>query len=203
MKKIILIGAGGHAKSCIDIIELLGEYEIFGLVEKGIIDSEANLGYPIIGTDDDLEDLRNKYEFGFITVGQIKSAETRKRLFLLLEKLNYTLPVIISPNAYVSKYSSIGAGTIVMHGAIANSNAQIGKNCIINTKSLIEHDAKIGDNCHIATSAVINGEVNIGDESFVGSGVITKQSISIGNNCVIGAGNTVTKNINSYQIIKN
>ena len=33
-KKIILIGAGGHAESCIDVIESTNKYEIIGLVAK-------------------------------------------------------------------------------------------------------------------------------------------------------------------------
>ena len=203
MDEIILIGAGGHARSCIDVIELSNKYKISGLIEKNQINIDDNLGYPIIGTDNDLEELREKYKFALVTIGQIKSAEIRKRLFFLLKKLNYELPTIISPKSYVSKHSKVGEGTIIMHGAIVSPNVQIGKNCIINTKALIEHDAKIGDNCHIATAAVINGKVSIGDESFIGSRAVTKQSISIGNNSVIGAGKVIVENIESNLVIKN
>ena len=69
MDKIILVGAGGHARSCIDVIKLSGFYKIAGLVEKDNADGNENLGYPIIGTDDDLHDLRNKYELALVTVG--------------------------------------------------------------------------------------------------------------------------------------
>ena len=69
MDKIILVGAVGHARFCIDVIELSGFYKIAGLVEKDNADGNENLGYPIIGTDDDLHDLRNKYELALVTVG--------------------------------------------------------------------------------------------------------------------------------------
>jgi len=203
MDEIILLGAGGHARACIDIIELSGKFKVTGLVEKDEVSSQENLGYPIIGTDDDLSSLRQKYEIALVTVGQIKSAETRVRLFQILQEMNYKLPVIISPRAYVSKHAQIGKGTIVMHDAIVNTNAIIGENCIINNKALIEHDARIGNHCHIATGAIVNGEVTVGSESFIGSGVVTKQSISIGNNCVLGVGVVAKKDIEPDQLIKN
>ena len=61
MDKILLIGAGGHARSCIDIIETVGQFKIAGLVEKNDANGNESLGYPVIGTDDDLSDLRKKY----------------------------------------------------------------------------------------------------------------------------------------------
>lgn len=203
MNKIILIGAGGHAKACIDVIESFGEFSIAGLVEKKQISSNKILGYPLIGTDDDLENLRKEFDNAIITVGQLKTATARKFLFNLIKKLDYHLPTIISPKSYVSKHAKIGEGTIIMHGVVVNANAVIGKNCIINNKALIEHDVFIGDNCHISTGAIINGEVKIGDECFIGSGSITKQTVSIGKNCIVGAGVTIKKNLDPNQLIKN
>ena len=203
MDEIILVGAGGHARSCVDVIELSGHFKIAGLVEKDHTNSQENLGYPIIGTDDDLPDLRRDYEVALVTVGQIKSAATRVRLFDMLSDLKYKLPVIVSPRSHVSRHSKIGAGTIIMHDVIVNANAEIGQNCIINNKVLIEHDAAVGDHCHIATGAIVNGEVTVGSESFIGSGAVTKQSVSIDNNCVIGAGAVIKTDVKLNQVIKN
>ena len=203
MDEIILIGAGGHARACIDVIELSGKFKLAGLIEKAEVNSQKNLGYPIIGTDNDLQDLRQKYDYALITVGQIKSPKIRIRLYDILNQLDYFLPCIISPKAYVSKHAQIKAGTIIMHGAIVNASAKIGKNCIINNKVLIEHDAIIGDHCHIATGAIVNGKVSVGCESFVVSRVVTKQCITIGNNCVIGAGAILKNDVEPNQLINN
>jgi len=203
MDKILLIGAGGHARSCIDVLEEENQFEIAGLIEKGESISNESLGYPIMGTDDDLKVLRQQYKNALVTVGQIKSPAIRVKLYQSLIELDFTLPTIISPKAYVSKHAQIGEGSIVMHGVIINANAKIGNNCIINNKTLIEHDAEIGDHCHIATGAIINGAVSVGDKTFVGSGVVTKQSISIGNNCIIGAGVFLKNDIKPNQVVKN
>ena len=203
MNEIILIGSGGHARSCIDVINHTGLFKIAGLVEKHSEKNPDNLGYPIIGTDQDLNSLRKKFEFALVAVGQIKSAETRIKLFQKLEDLDYKLPAIISPRSYLSQYSNIDSGTIIMHDVIVNANVNIGKNCIINNKALIEHDVNIGNHCHIATGAIVNGEVEVGDESFLGSGSTTRECISIGDKVLIGAGVTLKKDISSNQVIKN
>lgn len=175
MEKIILVGAGGHCKSVIDVIEQVGEFEIEGILDVPERVGEDVLGYSIIGTDDDLAQLRKRIACACVTVGQVRSSELRRRLFELLLKNNYEVPVIISPLAYVSKHATIGKGTVVMHHAIINAGAKVGKNCIINSKALVEHDADVGDYCHIATGAIVNGGVKIKEGTFFGSNATSKQ----------------------------
>jgi len=177
MEKIILVGGGGHCRAVIDVIEMQNRYEIAGIIDKKESLGEEVLGYKVIGCDDDLETLFSKYKNAVITVGQIRSNETRIRLFNKLKSIGYTLPVIVSPLAYVSKHSLIGEGSIIMHHALVNSGAKIGKNCIINTKALIEHDALIGDNCHISTGAIVNGGAAIEADSFYGSNATSKEGV--------------------------
>ena len=81
MDEIILVGAGGHARACIDVIELSGQCKIAGLVEKDKKNGQENLGYPILETDDDLRYLRPKYSYALVTIGQIESPTTRIKLF--------------------------------------------------------------------------------------------------------------------------
>ena len=192
MNDIILIGGGGHCKSVIDIIEKEGRFEIAGIVDKPeLLDSKV-LGYSIIGNDSDLNNLSKKYQYALITVGQIKSPAIRIKLFDLAIEAGFILPSIISPNAYVSKHTSIGNGVVVMHDALINANTTIADNCIINSKALIEHDCQIFEHCHISTRATINGSVVVESGCFIGSGAIIKESIKIGKNSFIKAGSLVT-----------
>lgn len=181
MKKtpIILVGGGGHCHSCIDVIEKEDRFTIVGVVDLPGKQGQTILGYPVIGTDDDLPNLVNPETAFLITIGQIGSPSMRKILYRKLKELNATLPVIISPLAYVSPHARVAEGTIVLHGVIINACASIGTNCIINTNSLIEHDSVVGDHCHIATGAIVNGGVDVGDETFLGSGAVTRQNTSI------------------------
>lgn len=177
--KILLIGGGGHCKSVIDVIEQENKYEIAGIIDKQELIGQFVLGYEIIGCDDDLAELFETYKCAIITIGQIKTNEIRVKLFHRLKEIGYRLPVIKSPLAYVSKHSTVGEGTVIMHHALINADAYVGQNCIINTKALIEHDSVVEDFCHISTSAVINGGVVVRKNSFVGSNVTTKEYIEI------------------------
>lgn len=189
--EVLLLGAGGHAKSCIDVIEQLGQFEIVGLVGLPEEVGKSVLGYQVLGADTELSDLLDRYRFGVVSVGQIETPEPRIRLFSLLEKKMKYLPAIVSPRAYVSPHASVGAGTIVFHGAVINAGAVVGKNCIVNSLSLVEHDVVVEDHCHFATGARINSGVRVGEGSFVGSGCTVRQGLVIGRNCVIGMGASV------------
>src|SRR5690554_6911658 len=192
---ILLIGGGGHCKACIDVIEQEGIYQIVGIVDVKDKVGQTILGYPVIGTDNDLPSLIQKYKNALITVGQIRSANLRIKLFDQLKELKATLPIIKSPLAFVSKHSIISEGTIIMHHALINTSAKIGKNNIVNSKALIEHESITGDHCHISTSSKINGQVIIGDECFIGSGATIANNIKIANRAIIPAGTTVFKSI--------
>jgi sugar O-acyltransferase (sialic acid O-acetyltransferase NeuD family) len=192
---ILLLGAGGHARSCIDVIERQGKFQIAGLVgSEEELDTDV-LGYPVVATDRELPNLVSRHRFAIVTVGQIKSPETRIRLYGRASSLGFLFPAIISPEAYVSKHAKIGAGTIVMHGCVVNAGASVGNNCIINSCALLEHDVTVGDNCHVSTGAILNGCVRVGEGSFVGSGSIAKQGVSIGGRCIVGMGTKLRRDI--------
>ena len=191
MNDIVLISGGGHCKSVIDVIEQEGLFKIVGIVDKPEFLGSNVLGYSVIGSDSDLESLAKIHTHAIVTVGQIKSADLRIKLFNLVLNAGFVLPNVISPRAYVSKYANIGKGTVIMHNALVNANAKVGYNCIINTNALIEHDSNIGNHCHIATNVVINGSVLVGQESFIGSGSVTKEGIIIDDNSFIKAGSVV------------
>ena len=134
-EKIVLVGGGGHCKSCIDVIEQVENFQIAGIVDVPDKLHQKLLGYEIMATDDDLPQLVNENTNFLVTLGQIKSPEKRIRIFQILKELKAKLPVIISPIAYVSQHAQINEGTIIMHHAIINAGAKIGQNCIINSKA--------------------------------------------------------------------
>jgi sugar O-acyltransferase (sialic acid O-acetyltransferase NeuD family) len=192
---LILIGAGGHARACIDVVEEEGIYKIVGLVGLAQEVGTKHFGYEIIAIDSDLSALAKQHQFALIALGQIRTADHRIRLYNEVENAGFDIPTIIAPTAFVSSRTSIGVGTIVMHGAVINAGAQVGKNCIINTNSLIEHDAHLGDHCHIATGAILNGNTSIGAGAFIGSRAVVKEGVTIGENSLVGMGLTVRHNV--------
>lgn len=193
MQDIVLIGGGGHSKAVIDVIESTGAYRIAGIVEQRGSPIAEVLGYPVLGCDEALSTLRAQYPCALVTVGQITTAQPRIRLFDAALAAGFTLPVIVSPRAYVARTAVLGPGTIVMHAAQIGPDARIGANVIVNTRALVEHDVVVGDHCHLATSATINGGVVIGDACLIGSGALCREGMVIGSECVVGMGARVLK----------
>jgi sugar O-acyltransferase (sialic acid O-acetyltransferase NeuD family) len=194
-KPLLLIGGGGHCRSCIDVIEAEGKYTIEGICDTPDKIGTSILGYPIIAKDDELEAYINKGFYFLITIGQIKSSHIRKKIYYYLEERNALLATVVSPNAKVSRHASVGAGTIVMHGAFVNAGAVVGDNVILNTNCLVEHDTIVGSHVHVSTHAVLNGGVVVAEDTFIGSNTVVVQEVQIGKEVVVGAGSVVTSHI--------
>lgn len=192
--KVLLIGAGGHAKSCIACLEPLG-IEIVGLIDRPELVGQKINGYEILGTDEDLPRFKSAVDGFLIAVGQLETASARVRLFKRLEEIGGNMPVIVSGDAFVDRTAEIGKGTIVMHHALLNASATVGVNGIINSAAIVEHDAAIGDHVHIATGAIVNGGCRVGNQTFIGSRATLRNGVAVGDNVVVGAGSVVVKDI--------
>jgi sugar O-acyltransferase (sialic acid O-acetyltransferase NeuD family) len=202
VEPILLIGAGGHCKSCIDVLSTLDNYQAVGIVDKKVSNVNEVLGIKVIGTDSDLELLIQKYTNVLIAVGQIKSPDLRIKLFQSAKSLGALFPVVLSPTAQIAQSALIEEGTICFHQTIINASANVGKNCIINNKALIEHDTQIGSHCHISTGSLINGGVVIEDGCFIGSGSILHEGVKVGAGSVIGAGIVVKEDVPSGSLLR-
>jgi len=198
-KKIIIVGSGGHANSCLEILKQLEDFKIIGSVDNHK-KFNSEIKYPLLGNNDDLIKIKKTADYAIIGIGQIKDFTPRVKIFKLLKKLDFKLPVIISKNAYVSNNAKISEGSIIMNHCLINTHVSIGQNCIINNKALIEHNSIIEDNCHISTGCIINGNVKIGKNTFIGSGSIINNNISVGKNCIISSGSIINKNISNNSL---
>lgn len=192
-KSLILVGGGGHCKSVIDVAECAG-FTITGILDLPEHLGNTVLGYPVIGTDNDISDFVNDALF-LVTVGQIKDAGLRIKLHERIISEGACLATLIAPTAHVSKYASIAEGTVIMHHAVVNADACVGKGCIINTFANVEHDSIVDDFCHISTGVIINGNCSVGQGAFLGSHSVMVNGTSIMAGCVFAAGSVIRKNV--------
>ena len=187
------MGGGGHCESCIGSISGQRQYKIHGILDQHAAEI---LGVPVIGNDALLSELvaQGRFEF-LVTVGQIKSAVIRKRIFESIGAAGGKPAVVICAGAWVATSAKIGEGSLVMRGALVNESAVVGENCIINNLSLVEHGAVLGAHSHVATGALINGECRVGPEVLIGSGAILIQGVEICAGTIVGAGSVVHRDI--------
>ncbi|MBM3117399.1 acetyltransferase [Jeongeupia naejangsanensis] len=192
MSALVFIGGGGHGRACLEAARSTG------LIVAGFIDrdSQADMqGTPWLGDDDWLSQATEGPRF-LITVGQVKSAAVRMRLYGQLQALQLPLATLIASSAVVASLSRLGKGCAVLHHALINAGADVGVNCIINSGALIEHDAVIGAHSHVATGAIVNGGTRIGSRCLVGSRAVVLQGVTVADDVVIGAGAVVTADVN-------
>jgi len=194
IKETYVIGAGGHAFSCIDIIESCG-YVIKGIygLENDI--KKKILKYEVEGTQLELSQKINPEDNVHIAVGHTFNNKYDRADIFNLFKGKCNFPTFISPFSYVSKSAVIGSGSIVMHGCVINADCKIGSHTILNTKSSIDHNSRVGDFSHISTSVTVNGNVVIGNNVFVGSGSILRDSINIPDNKSLKMSSNITKSV--------
>lgn len=189
MFDLIIVGAGGFAKSVIDSVDK-HIYNIIGFIDDYKND-DSHLGYPILGKT--VDDIKNPSGFFyFIAIG---NNEKRMHWFNELKKQNLKLVNIIDKSAIISENAKIGEGCFIGKLVVINNTAQIGNNCVINTRAIIEHGCIIGNHVNISTNTVLNGDVSVYDGGFVGSCSVINGQSHIGKNVVIGSGSVVTKNI--------
>lgn len=201
MKKIVLLGAGGHALSVIDSIQAKGDYEIIGITDLGSALGEKVLGYDVIGDDAKLQAVFNSgVKYAFVTVGSIGNTFFRKKLFKLLKDIGFILPSIIDPSSYIGCEVSMGEGVLVGKNTVVNAMSTIGDMAIINTGAIVEHGCRIEKFAHIGPGAVICGDVKIGTDTHVGANATVLQGVTIENDCLIGAGSVVVHDVPSKVV---
>jgi sugar O-acyltransferase (sialic acid O-acetyltransferase NeuD family) len=192
-EKIVVFGAGGHAKVVIDAIERGGEYEITFLADEN---------YALIGTTFMGYAIRSEQE-GFAANGQgithafvaIGDNAIRKRIALMAQDCGFVLAKVVHPAAIVSGSALLGVGTLAMPGSIINADARVGSNVIINTGAIVDHDCRVGDDAHIAPRATLCGGVQVGTVSLIGAGAIILPGVSVGAGATVGAGSLVLSDV--------
>lgn len=175
MDDLLIVGAGGHGRVVAEAAELQGRWaNIVFLDDREDVDTVLN--HKIIGKLDEYERFADKYEYAIIGIG-----DNEKRLDLIekLLKVGYKVPVIVHPKASVSKYSSIEYGSVILAGAVINTNSSIGRGCIININASVNHDCVIQDGVHICSGVVVRSICMTGRLSYIEAGNCVKAGVAL------------------------
>lgn len=186
--RVLIIGAGGHAKVVADVV-MHSEAEVIGFLDDDP-HKTAVLGRPVLGTVEKWKQYATEASFLF-GIG----SNTVRRMWA--EKICGTWYTGVHPTARktIGRDVSIGRGSVIMANAVVNAGTHIGEHCIINTAAVVEHDNLIEDFVHISPHATLCGTVLIGEGTHIGAGAVIRNNVSICPGCIIGAGSVVVKNI--------
>ena len=199
--KIIIIGAGGHSKVIVDIIQNEQKYEIAGFIDNNLPMGHKVLDYQVLGKEEEINTLIKKHEIfgGIIAIGDnfIRS-NVEKKIKQLCNEFKFIN--CIHPKSNIAFNVVMGEGNVVMAGATINTSSEIGNHCILNTNCSIDHDNRIENFASVAPNAVTGGNVAVGEFSAIGIGATVKHNISIGYNCIVGACSLVNKDTKSNSV---
>jgi sugar O-acyltransferase (sialic acid O-acetyltransferase NeuD family) len=190
-KKVIILGASGHARVIADIIKSSND-ELVGFLDDNM-DIQGNVIFDdkkVLGTTKE-EDIE-KYKDNYFIIG-IGSNRVRKLISQKYPNLKWY--TAIHPNAVIGSNVTIDEGSVVMAGVVINTGTKVGKHCIVNTCSSLDHDNTLEDYVHISPGSHLAGTVTIKESTWICAGVTVINNIEIEKNNIIGAGATVIRDI--------
>lgn len=191
MNRLVIIGAGGHAKVVADIAIKNGYTNISFIDDR--LKGEC-IGFPIIGTSAEIENFADENTDFIIGIGD---NATRK---IIAEKYNVNWVTLIHPSAQIAMSVKFGKGTVVMANVVVNISTTVGEHCIINTGAIVEHDNLIEDFVHISPNAALGGTVRVGKRTHIGIGATVVNNVNLCDDCIIGAGAVVVRDIKEKGI---
>jgi sugar O-acyltransferase (sialic acid O-acetyltransferase NeuD family) len=196
LPNLIIIGAGGHGLSIIDVVESSHSHHVVGFVDSLLEKGEQHGGYPILGKEQDLSELVELHDAEvFIAVGdnfQRNAVSNR----VAENTPNVVFATLVHEHAYVSQRASLSSGSVIMAGAVVNAGCEVATGVIINTNASLDHEAKMGAYSSLAPGAIVGGRVSIGERTSVGLGARVIHNLCISDDVCVGAGSLLIRDIN-------
>ncbi len=201
MEKVVIVGASGHAKVCIDILERSGGYEIIGLLDSLKPKGLNVFGYPILGDFSVIPDLlenNSGLEF-FVAIGD---NWIRHQVVQSLKKFHPKAIFVnaIHPDAIIGKGVELGNGVMIMAGSIINADSILGDFTIVNTRSSVGHESILNKFSSLAPNCTLGGNVEVGEYSAISLSSTILNGRKIGKHTIVGAGSLLTKDAEKFAV---
>lgn len=193
MKRVVIIGAGGHGREVADILRHQarsdGEIEALGFADDNRDLHGQNLdGLPVLGDWSWFEGADRK---DIAVVCAVGSPQVCRRLVERARGIGLSFASVISPLAQISSYARLGEGVTIFPNVIINTGVFVDSHSILNVGVVVSHDATVGPYSNINPGAQLAGNVTIGEGCYIGMGSNVIQGRSIGAWSVVGAGAVV------------
>lgn len=185
----ILIGGGEHARVVLDVL-LANQVNV-----KALFDPKYS--GQLFGVDQ-LGDYQPQLFSTALAIVAIGNNSTRRKVAATIK---HSFGNAIHSSALISKFASVGEGSVLFHNSIVQANSKIGKHVIINTGAQVDHDCDIEHYVHIAPGAILCGTVTVKEGAMIGAGATIIPGITVGKWAIVGAGAVVTQNVPDHTTV--
>jgi len=192
-RQLAILGASGHGKVVADIALLTGWHEVVFFDDAWPALSTVG-PWNVVGDASCLLEHCDAYDGIAVAIGDNQTRLEKLRLF---DQQSVEAVTLIHPSVVLSRYASVGKGSVICAGAVINPFAKVGYGCIINTGAAVDHDCSIADGVHVSPGAHLGGGVRVETACWIGLGACVKQNISIGEASIVGMGAVVIRDVSA------
>lgn len=200
-RSLVIWGTSGHARVVADIVRLENRYSIVGFLDdhRPTGDAVAFDDARVLGGRVALPLLAQQgVKAVLIAVG---SPHSRLQLAELVLSHGLELATAVHPRAIVAGDVEVGAGSVIVAGAVVNPGSRLGRATIVNTLASVDHGCVLADGATICPCARLGGDVTIDRCAWVGIGATVRERIHIREHAVIGAGAVVLDDVASHTVV--
>ncbi len=169
MKRIVIIGSGGHGRVVYDAIQMCGDLSIVGFIDQNLaVGTKIIDDCKVVLSQDELFKLPEITDFFIVAIGNNKI-----RYSVFLEASKYSTPItIIHPSVSIASDVEIKEGTLILSNSTISTGVRIGANTIINSNVVVDHDSNIGMNVHLKIGTLIGSNSVVSDFSTTNIGEV-------------------------------
>ncbi len=179
MRRLLIVGAGGHGRSVAEAVLAAGEFELAGFVDDAAPGLSIVWNLAVLGTTTDVGHYRVHADHAIVAMG---NNAVRESLCNSLLAAGFELATIVHPRAIVSPRAVIGQGCTIMAGAVVGTEAKLGCGVIVNCGAVVDHNAQVHDYGHLGVNAAMAGGSELGRSAWMQAGT------SIGYGVKVAAG---------------
>lgn len=189
MRRLLIVGAGGHGRSVAEAVRAAGTHEVAGFVDDAAPVWAQVGGCPVLGTTGDVSTIRTQVDAAIVAIG---NNALREVLFNKLLAAGFELATVIHPRAVVSPSAVVGPGSAIMAGAILGSECRLGCGVIVNCGAVVDHDAQVHDYGHLGVNACMSGGAVLGRCAWMQAGSALGYGAKVGDGVVLQAGKAMS-----------
>lgn len=176
MKRLLIVGAGGHGRSVAEAVLAAGKYELVGFVDDAVPSLQRVWTLPVFGATADLTRYGQYADAAIVAIGNNR---LREELQHRLYAAGFELATVVHPKAVVSPRAVIGAGSAIMAGAIVGTEAHLGAGVIVNCGAVVDHQCRVEDFGHLGVNAAMAGGAVLGRGAWMQAGAVYGYGVKV------------------------